>query len=147
MLEDLLAKVGGRKRDRLPMFLIEHLGDLGRNLVRSGQADVAERILAVYLEIAEGNSIDTWRRAAAESVLGDCLLERKEYLESERHLLKAFNDLQRHEANIQVTKRDAVFASAIASLVRLYEQTDRPADAEKWRQQLATLQRANRTTR
>jgi Flp pilus assembly protein TadD len=126
-----------RRQDRLPSFAILRFAELGRALGRQGDFAEAEWFLRLYVDIAGKNHADGWRRSSSLSALGACLLGRKKYTEAEPLLLKGHAGLRQYEEKIPINERRERMTEALQWLVQLYEETDKPDEAAKWRKELA----------
>jgi tetratricopeptide (TPR) repeat protein len=103
-----------------------------------GQLDEAEFLLRESLAIREKAMPDDWSTFSTLSALGANLLARKDYLAAEPLLLAGCNGLLERWTKIPApSKRPA--REALNGLLRLYEVTARPAQAEEWKQKLRAL--------
>jgi serine/threonine protein kinase/pimeloyl-ACP methyl ester carboxylesterase/tetratricopeptide (TPR) repeat protein len=139
LVRDCLAKVSAKRRDRLPAFIIVGLGELGQDLLRHGDVADAETALRLYLGVAEHNLPDGWRRAAARTALGACLLRQNKYAEAEPLLLEGHAGLRRHEDRGPAPQRLARLTDALEPLARLYTDWHRPDEAARWQRELTAL--------
>ena len=69
-------------------------------------------------------------------MLGGALLGQKRYAEAEPLLVSGYDGMKRLEATIPPQGRDRL-TEALQRLVRLYEATNKPAEAARWRATLA----------
>ena len=81
--------------------------------------------------------------AFARSLLGVSLAGQKKYAEAEPLLREGYEHLKPHQASLSADAR-AYLPKIIEKLVELCEATDRPADADQWKQELATFKRAKK---
>ncbi len=139
LVKDLLARLDGRRRDQLPAFLIERLGDLGWDLLWHRDTANAESVLRLYLDAAEKNLPDGWHRAVARSVLGTCLLKEGKFSAAEPLLVQGYESLRRFEGKIPAFDRPARLTEALKPLVALYTAWGKPDQASRWQKELATV--------
>jgi serine/threonine-protein kinase len=102
---------------------------LGRSLDHLEQFGEAERVLDECLAIRRKTlPPDHWLIAAAESVLGEHYLMARDYPAAERHLLKGLEGLQDSQGAEHPRTQEA-----LQSVVALYEQWGKEAEAAKYR--------------
>lgn len=78
---------------------------------------------------------DHWLTYAAQGRLGTVLLARKKHDQAEPLLLEACRAIRERAPAVTPEDRHQ-YAAALASLIQLYRETGRPADAELWRREL-----------
>jgi serine/threonine protein kinase len=132
----------------LSSVLFSGFGELGRDLLQQREFADAEPFLRLSVRQAETALRESWLRSSLVSALGGCLLGQKQYAEAEPLLLKGFEGLQKlEEKTLQplTPGRRRIEAAKLTEnvdwLVRLYEETDKPQEAAKWRKCLAELAR------
>ncbi|MFO0820414.1 MAG: tetratricopeptide repeat protein [Pirellulales bacterium] len=105
---------------------------LGANLLKQSKGGEAEAILSKVLELSRQNEPMDWTTFDAASLLGEAMLQQKKYDQSEKLLKEGFEGLLRATANapLEVHSRRM---NAAQRLVNLYEQTNQPAEAQKYR--------------
>ncbi len=108
-------------------------------MLQHGDVADAERALRLYLEAAEWNPIDGWRKAATLTALSACLLQQGNYARAEALLLEGHSGLRRHEDRVPAPQRLAQLTDALEPLVRLYSDWHRPDEATKWHRELTAL--------
>jgi serine/threonine protein kinase/tetratricopeptide (TPR) repeat protein len=124
------------QQERLPPFVIWRIDSVGQALLDHREFAEAESFLRFYLELAEKKHLEGWRRYDAVSALGAALLGQKKYPEAEPLLLKGYDGLRKYEARIPPSFRTARLTNAAARLVQFYEETDKPEEAARWRNEL-----------
>ena len=139
LLRDFFNKIRSSRQDRLPSFLIERVGEMGRDLLRHGELTDSETALRLYLELAEKKLPDGWRRSAALSSLGTCALRRDKYIEAEPLMLRGYAGLLRYEDRIPSSHRCAGRKEALEQLVQLYTKWQKPDEAARWQKELDTV--------
>jgi non-specific serine/threonine protein kinase/serine/threonine-protein kinase len=141
LLQDLREKAD-QQQDRLAPFNIRMLSDLGHALLEQQDFSQAESFLGLYMALAEKKLPNSWRRSAAISALGACLLGQKKYAEAEPLLLKGYAELRQHQEKIPACFRVTRLTEALDWLGRLYEETDKPDEASRWRKELGATKAA-----
>ena len=79
---------------------------------------------------------DTWRRFAAQSVLGEALVCMKDFSGAEPLLLNGYNGLKAHASRLPAYEKVQI-KQAAERLAALYAAWNKPADAQKWRETAA----------
>jgi tetratricopeptide (TPR) repeat protein len=105
---------------------------LGANLLKQSKGAEAESVLTKVLDLSRQNKPLDWTTFDAASLLGEAMLQQKKYDQSEKLLKEGFEGLLRATANapLEVHSRRM---NAAQRLVNLYEQTNRPEEAQKYR--------------
>jgi tetratricopeptide (TPR) repeat protein len=116
--------------------LARTLSALGNYLLKSGKPAEAETALRESVTIRDRNEPDLWTTFRTRSLLGQALTERGKYAEAEPLLLSGYEGI-RQRGHKFTTGLKGWLAEAADRLVRLYELTARPADAERWRAERA----------
>ncbi|MBC7852725.1 MAG: serine/threonine protein kinase [Pirellulaceae bacterium] len=98
----------------------------------------AEPILRECLEVREKLAPQAWSTANARSLLGGALLMQKKYADAEPLLLAGYKGLKADEQGIPLAGKSNI-PDAIRRLIALYEATEKPDDAAKWRKELSEL--------
>jgi serine/threonine protein kinase len=111
------------------------LARLGQNLLQQKKAGEAEKIVRECLVARKKAQPDGWTTFNAESMLGGSLLGQKKYAEAEPHLLQGYEGMKQREATILAAGKPRL-TEALERLVQLYEETKRPDEAAKWREEL-----------
>jgi TolA-binding protein len=106
------------------------------DLLRAGQFAAAEPILRDCLAIREKKEPDAWTTFNTQSLLGGALLGQKKYAEAEPLLLKGYQGMKKQEAKIPPQGKVRL-SEALERLARLYEATNKPDEARKWRAERA----------
>jgi serine/threonine protein kinase len=124
------------------------LSSLGLNLLMQQEYEDAEPFLQECLAIRAEKIPDTWQRFHAMSMLGGALLGQKKYPEAEPLLLESYGEMKQREAQhatVPLTEdaaeRMQLTKKAGERIVRLYEETNRPAKAIAWREKLSSMER------
>lgn len=105
---------------------------LGANLLQQSKWADAEKVLTAVLEVRKRKEPMAWTTFNAASMLGDALLNQKKYKEAEPLLLEGYQGLQKSLSQVPSTAYNRYYDS-IRRLVKLYDQTDRKAEADKLR--------------
>jgi eukaryotic-like serine/threonine-protein kinase len=95
----------------------------------------AEALARESLAIREKLSPADWRTFNARSLLGDCLLQQKQYAAAEPLLLSGCEGLTQQQERIPAEHKPRL-KEARERLVRLYEATGRPEKAAEWKKEL-----------
>lgn len=93
------------------------------------------------VEIRQREIPDSWLAYNARLILGCSLQGQKKHEEAERWLLPGYHGVKEREDQIPVQGLPQL-REALRALVQLYEETDRPDEAARWRRQLAELEGA-----
>jgi serine/threonine protein kinase/tetratricopeptide (TPR) repeat protein len=118
------------------------LAGLGVNLVRQRKYAEAEAVLCESVAVLQKIPAE-WERHRARSLLGDALLGRQKYADAEPHLVESYQEMAKlaqtpeHQTHADLHRGN--LSVAAERLVRLYEATNRPAEAAKWRKELESL--------
>ena len=102
-----------------------------RILFNSNLDDPAEWIPALKAEMP-----DHWQRFHRESLLGASLLGQKKFDEAELPMIEGYKGMKEREAKIPAPLKRHL-TEAGERVVRLYEEWGKPAEAAKWRAELA----------
>jgi serine/threonine protein kinase len=108
------------------------------NLARAylvGRPAQAEPLLREVLAIRERKAPADWRTAAIRGLLGGSLLGQKKYAEAEPFLLRGYEGLKAHEAEVPPRSRKSL-AETAARIVQLYDAWGRKDQAAEWRNRL-----------
>ena len=105
---------------------------LGANLLKQSKWVDAEKILVEVLEGRKKNEPTAWTTFNAASMLGEALMNQKKYKEAEPLLLEGYQGLQKSIGQIPQAAYPRYFDS-IRRLVKLYDETDRKAEADQLR--------------
>ena len=103
----------------------------------------AEPILRECLAIREKTQPDLWSTFTAKSMLGDALLGQKKYDAAEPLLIAGYQGMKQRETTIPTQGKFHVIRT-LERLVALYEATDRPDEAARWRKELEASKRAEK---
>lgn len=102
-------------------------------LIARGDYALAEVNLREVLSWRNENAPDALAIYRTQSALGESLIGLKQYVEAERLLLSANEDLQRIADTIGPDLRRAFLKKARSRLVKLFEAWEKPEEAAKWR--------------
>jgi tetratricopeptide (TPR) repeat protein len=108
---------------------------LGLHLLRQERFTDAETILRECLAICDRMEPNAWRTFHTKSLLGGALLLQKKYTEAELMLDAGYKGLKADEQSIPPQAKSSI-SDAIQRLVDLYDVTDKPNEAAKWRKEL-----------
>ena len=103
----------------------------------------AEPLLCECLAIREKTQPDLWSTFNSKSQLGGALLGLKQYAEAEPLLIVRYQGMHQREANIRPHAK-ARLPEALERLIQLYEATDNPDEAARWRKELDTRKAAEK---
>jgi hypothetical protein len=117
----------------------------GLELLEEQKWTEAEPILRDCLRQREAAQPDVWTTFNAKSMLGESLLGQKRYEQAESLLLDGYQGIKSREEKSDPIARVRA-TQAADRLAWLYEETDRPADAARWRK-LAVLTEVGPTPR
>ena len=109
-------------------------------LCDQGKFAEAEGLAREGLAIREKTSTDDWRTFNARSLLGAALLGQQKYTECEPLLLSGYAGIEQRWERIPASARPRL-REALERLVRLYEFTNRAAQAAEWKQKLPTVEK------
>ena len=102
----------------------------------SGRLTEATELLRELLRLQEAKQPDGWMTFNTKSMLGGALVAQKKYPEAEPLLLQAYEGLQTRLSAIPRDKQTCL-TECLERLVELYTAWEKPADAAKWREELA----------
>jgi serine/threonine protein kinase/Tfp pilus assembly protein PilF len=112
---------------------------LGVNQLRHQRYAEAEPVLRETLTICVEKMPDDYRSYITRSLVGQALSGQKKYAEAEPLLLAGYEGMKRRESQLL---EDGVFLTEAAErLVRLFEATNQPEKAKKWRAKLAECEK------
>jgi tetratricopeptide (TPR) repeat protein len=133
-----LAIVKERAGPDAPAYAAE-LAGLGGNLLHQRNWADAEPMLREGLTIREKKQPDEWTTFDTMSLVGGSLLGQQKNADAEPLLRAGFAGLKQRAATIPPPSTPRL-AEAAERLARLYEATGQPAEAAKWRAELADVQ-------
>jgi hypothetical protein len=100
------------------------------------------------LAVRQKKTPGRWETFNTQRLLGAALLGQKKYDDAEPLLLDGFRGLKEQAAKIRVPlTRNTYERQSLEWLVQLYEATDRPAEAAKWRKELEAVRKAGKGAR
>jgi serine/threonine protein kinase/Tfp pilus assembly protein PilF len=108
---------------------------LGAALIANGLYEEAETELAKGVAVYEKRAPDSWLRFSLAARLGEALLLQQKFAEAEPHLLRGYEGLTKHAAEIPAPKKDRIRKSG-EQIVRLYEKWGKPEKAKDWRERI-----------
>src|SRR5262249_42800051 len=111
-------------------------------LLLNADAD-AEPLLRECLAIREKTQPDLWSPPHTRSKLGRALLGQKKYTDAEPLLIAGYEGMRQREATIPPQEKPRL-TEALEYLIQLYEATNKPDEAAKWREQLEASEAAQR---
>ena len=125
-----------------PISLAETLALLGRILVAKEETKEAAALLRECLAIRRhALSPDHWLVAETESLLGDCLARQGLYAEAEPLLLESLAAIAASGPSQPLRT-----VQALERIVDLYDRWGKPAEAQRWRQELQVKLRDSEKT-
>jgi hypothetical protein len=113
---------------------------LGLNYLQRRKWDDAEPLLRESLAIREAKVPDDWTTFNVRSQLGGALLGQGKSADAEPLLVQGYTGMKERQAKIPPNGRSRL-TEAAERLVQLYESLGKPAEAAKWRDELATMTR------
>jgi serine/threonine protein kinase/tetratricopeptide (TPR) repeat protein len=129
------AAQGSRVADQERLELAKYQAALGESLIRNGKPEEADSILRQCLSIREGKEPDAWTTFHARSLLGEALLDQKQYDQAAPLLQDGFEGMKARETKIPAYNKARV-REALQRLVQLYDAWGKPDQAAEWRKQL-----------
>ena len=103
----------------------------------------AEPLLRECLAIREKTQPDLWSTPHTKSKLGRALLGQKKYTDAEPLLIAGYEGMRQREATIPPQEKPRL-TEALEYVIQLYEATNKPEQAAKWRKQLEASKAAQR---
>jgi hypothetical protein len=116
------------------------LARFGRELIGVERDREAGELLTECLAIRRKHEPDAWTTFEAELLLGCSHFNRDEFPAAEEHFLRCYRGLKRQEKMLPVRGK-VLLPDAAWQLSELYDAWNRPADAAKWKAELATYSR------
>jgi hypothetical protein len=113
----------------------EALAIRGSMLLEQKKPAEAESKLRECLAIREKIQPDDWTTFATKSMLGEALLEQKNYVEAEPLLVSGYKGLKQRETKIPPPDKSHL-TKALERLVRLHENSGKQEKAAQWRKEL-----------
>src|SRR5262249_13840773 len=117
------------------------MAQLGLNLLAQKKYADAEKTLRDCLAIREKKQPDDWSTFNTKSMLGAALLGQKKYADAEPLLQSGYAGLKQRQDKIPEVVRKVRLTEALERLVQLYEATDNPDEAAKWRKELESARK------
>jgi len=103
----------------------------------------AEPLLRECLAIREKTEPELWSTSSTKSMLGGALLGEKKYADAEPLLVAGYQGMKEREAKIPPREKPRL-TEALEHLIQLYEATNKPGEAAKWRKELEARNAAER---
>jgi hypothetical protein len=122
-----------------PHFAIQ-LETIGRMLLMNEHYAEADKAFGLSLAVRENKQPDVWSTFDIQSMRGAALLGQKKYDKAEPLLLKGYLGMKEREEKIPVESKVRL-SVALERLVQLFEATNRPDDAAKWRKELDSIKK------
>ena len=114
------------------------LSGLGTALNRQDKLTDAETMYRECLTIREKKLPDMWYTFYTQTLLGGSLFAQKKYADAEPLLISGYEGINHRQDQLSAGKSQ--LKEALRRLVQLYEETNRPDEAAKWKQKLAELE-------
>lgn len=108
---------------------------LGENLLHQKKWVQAALVLLDAITLGQNYAPYYWKTFHSRSLLGGALLGQKKYTEAEPLLLKGYEGMKQREKTIPLQGKIRI-PEALERLIQLYEQTNKPAEAAKWKAEL-----------
>jgi hypothetical protein len=121
------SALGASNRDG---FTVKQI--LAANLLHQGKCAEALPLAREANERWKKDSSDSWQRFAAQSVLGEALVCTKDFSGAEPLLLSGYSGLKASVSHMPAHEKVQI-KQAAERLASLYQEWNRPADAQKWR--------------
>jgi tetratricopeptide (TPR) repeat protein len=112
------------------------MAELGLCLIRQRKYDEAEPLLRECATVNVRERPGGWKAGWAKSLLGGALLGKRRYSDAEQVLVAGCEAIRREEKSLPAHFRPRV-GEVVGWLVRLYDESDRPGEAAKWRAERA----------
>jgi tetratricopeptide (TPR) repeat protein len=132
-LQELLAEARKMFPKDDPQLAAE-LAALGHALLQGNAFAEAEPLIRESLAIRTKVKPDHWTTFSTRSMLGAALLGQKKDAEAEPLLVSGYEGMRQREATIP--QGNDRMTEALERLVQLYEATDKPNEAARWRKEL-----------
>ena len=133
LLREALARYRRTRGDDHPDTLLS-MNNLGQALTANGHYAEAEPLFADVYRLVPQSQMDAKTAAIVMSRWGPCLVELGRHGDAEAPLLEA------HRRLTETGQAQAPpMAGVLDGLVKVYERTNRPDEAARWRQQLAAI--------
>jgi tetratricopeptide (TPR) repeat protein len=123
-----------------PLKLASHLAAAGMDFLYAQQFVEAEPLLRECLTLREKHQPEVWSTFNSKSLLGGALLGQKKYGEAESLLLQGYEGMKAREQTIPPPGKPRL-PEALERLIQLYEAQDKPAEVQKWRQELEAVKK------
>jgi serine/threonine protein kinase/DNA-binding SARP family transcriptional activator len=140
LLRELLATRRRILRPEDPLIAAS-LAILATNLLEQKKFAEAETVVRECLATREKIQPDEWTTSNTKSLLGGSLLGQKKYAEAEPLLLAGLEGMLNRDAKIPPPAKVRL-TEALQRLVQLYEETNKPEEAAKWRAELEKRQKS-----
>jgi non-specific serine/threonine protein kinase/serine/threonine-protein kinase len=118
------------------VFTVKQL--LGENLLHQGKCDEARPFLEDANQGWGKAKSDSWRRFAAQSLLGEALVCKKDFARAEPLLMAGYNGLKAKMSQMPAYEQMQTKRAA-ERLAQLYSAWDKPEQEAKWRATVAQL--------
>jgi eukaryotic-like serine/threonine-protein kinase len=142
MVTELLADARKTLPKESPQ-LADVLAALGFGLIQVKAYADAEPLLRECLPIREKAQPELWKTFNAKSLLGGAVLGQTEYAKAEPLLLAGYDGMKRREATIPPHLKLRL-TEALERLVQLYDATNKPDEASRWRKELNATKAAGK---
>ncbi len=142
LVRDLLADARKTAPKDSPQ-LARALATSGHALLQVKAYAQAEPLLRERVAIGEKTQPDHWATFSTKSMLGGALLGQKKYAEAEPLLVASYEGLKRREATMP-PQGPILLTQGLERLVQLYEATNKPDEASRWRQELEARKAAGK---
>jgi eukaryotic-like serine/threonine-protein kinase len=120
------------------------LGSLTLNMLYAKKFAEAEPLAREALAIHERLHPNDWFRFSNQSVVGACLLGQKKYAQAEPFLAAGYQGMKQRYDDFIAGYKSRDLKLALSRLIQLYEETDQPAKAAEWKQELADFEKHSR---
>ncbi len=112
---------------------------LAESQVASDHLEEAEQVLRKCLREAESGARRTWGVHYVRALLGRALCARDEFAEAEPLLKQGYHGMKSTPTSVSVPMQERRLGEVVATLIRLYQSTGKPADVARWRQEQQEL--------
>jgi serine/threonine protein kinase/tetratricopeptide (TPR) repeat protein len=134
--EDRLLSQARKTLPKESPELASSLVEIGGAMLEQKQWADGEPLLRECLTIRQRTQPDLWTTFNAMSFLGRSLLGQKKYADAESLLVGGYEGMKRRETSIPPAG-SARIPKALDCLIELYEATNKPVEAKRWREERA----------
>ncbi len=141
----LYAETLAARRKALPPYHSQTMLNacaLAANYISLERFGEAEKILREEMPPANSKQAKAWNGHQMRAILGIALLKQNNLAEAEPMLLDGYRGMKDTPATIPIPIRNKRLAECLTCLCQIYESTNQPEAARKWKKELEGLQAA-----